>query len=36
MNEMSLVDDFNAEPMPTDMFEDIHDGSQSHPIINMR
>ena len=33
---MSSVDEYDAEPMSTDMLEDIHDGSQSHPSINMR
>ena len=27
-------DEYDAEPMPTDMLEDICDGSQSHPRIN--
>ena len=33
---MSSGDDFYAEPMYTDMLEDISDVSQSHPIINRR
>ena len=29
-------DKSDAEPMSTDMIEDIRDGSQPHPIINRR
>ena len=36
MDEMSLDDESDAEPMPTDMLENIIDGSQSHPSTNMR
>ena len=31
---MSSGDESNAEPMYTDMLEDISGGSQYHPIIN--
>ena len=31
---MSSSDESDAEPMSTDMLEDICDGSQSHPSIN--
>ena len=33
---MSSIDKFDAEPMSTDMLEDIRDHSQSHPSINRR
>ena len=33
---MSSVNEFDAEPMSTDMLEDICGSSQYHPIINMR
>ena len=33
---MSSVNESDAEPMSTDMLEDIFDGSQSYPIINSR
>ena len=36
MDEMSSVNEPDAEPMRTDMLEDIRDGSQYHPIINRR
>ena len=29
-------DDSDDEPMSTEMLEDIHDGSQSHPNVNRR
>ena len=31
---MSLGDEYDAEPMSTNMLEDICDRSQSHPIID--
>ena len=36
MNTMSSGDEFDAEPISTDILEDICDGSQSHPSINRR
>ena len=33
---MSSGNESDAEPMSTEMLEDIHDGSQSHPRVNMR
>ena len=33
---MSLSDESDAEPITTDMLEDIREGSQSHLIINRR
>ena len=36
MDEMSSVDECDAEPTPTDVLEDICDGSLFHPIINRR
>ena len=36
MDTMSSGDYFNAEPMSTDMLEDICDSIQYHPNINMR
>ena len=36
MDEMSSGDKSDAEPMPTDVLEDILDGSQYHLIINRR
>ena len=36
MDEMSLGDKSNAEPMSTDMLKDIHDRSQYLPKINSR
>ena len=33
---MQSGDESDDEPMPTDMSEDIRDGSQSHPSMNMR
>ena len=33
---MSSGDESNAEPMSTDMLEDIRDIRQSHPSINRR
>ena len=33
---MSSGDEFDAEPIPTDMLEDIDDGIKSHPSINRR
>ena len=33
---MSSGDEYDAEPMYTDILEDICDGSQSHPILNRR
>ena len=34
MNAMSSDDESYDEPMSKEMLEDIHDGSQSHPIVN--
>ena len=34
MDVMSSSDDSDAEPMSTDMLEDIHDGIQSHLGVN--
>ena len=34
MNAMSSGNDYDAEPMFTEMLEDIQDGSQSHPGLN--
>ena len=36
MYSMSSGNESNAEPMSTDMLENIHDSSQSHSIINRR
>ena len=36
MDAMSSGYESDAEPMSTDMLEDIPDGSQYHPIINRR
>ena len=36
MDVMSSVNESDAEPMSTDMLEDIRDGSQSHPSLNRR
>ena len=36
MDALISGDDYDAEPMSTDMLEDIRDGSQSHPGINRR
>ena len=36
MYTMSSGDESDDEPMSTDMFEDIRDGSKSHLIINRR
>ena len=36
MDEMSSDKKYDAEPMPTDMLEDIRDGSQSHMSTNRR
>ena len=36
MDVMSSGDEYDNEPMSTDMLEDISDGSQSHLIINSR
>ena len=36
MDMMSSCDDYDAEPMTTDMLEDICDGSKYHLIINRR
>ena len=36
MDAMSSGNDPDSEPMSTEMLEDIHDGSQSHPSINRR
>ena len=36
MDVISSGDESDAEPMFTDMLEDIHDCSQSHPNINRR
>ena len=33
---MSPGDEYDAEPMYTDMLEDICDGIQYHPVINKR
>ena len=35
MDEMTFGDELDAECMYTDMLEDISDGSQYHPTINM-
>ena len=34
MGVMSSSDDYDAEPMSTDMLEDIHDSIQSHLGVN--
>ena len=34
--EISSVDEYDSEPMSTDMLEDFSDGSKSHPSINRR
>ena len=34
VDEMSLDNDSDVEPMSTDMLENIRDGSQSRPIMN--
>ena len=34
MDEMSSVDESDDEPMSTEMLEDIHGCSQSHPSVN--
>ena len=36
MDEISSDNESDAEPMYTEMLEDIHHGSQSHPSVNMR
>ena len=36
MDVMSSGDKYDAEPMPTDMSEDICDGSKSHMSIDRR
>ena len=36
MDAMPSGNAFDAEPMSTDMLEDIHYGIQSHPSINRR
>ena len=36
MDTMSSGDEYDVEPMSTEMLEDIRDDSQSHPSINMR
>ena len=36
MDEMSLGDEYNAEPMSTDTLEEISDISKSHLSINRR
>ena len=36
MDAISSGDESDAEPMSTNMFEDIHDGSQYHPSIKRR
>ena len=36
MDELSLGEESDAEPMHIDMLVDIRDGSQSCPIINRR
>ena len=36
MDAISSGNEYDAEPMSTDMLEDIPDGSQSHPRINGR
>ena len=33
MDAMDSGDESDDEPIPTDMLEDICDGSQSHPFI---
>ena len=35
-NALSYGDESDDEAMSTDMLEDIRDGSQSHPNVNMR
>ena len=36
MDAISSGDESDAEPISTDMLEDIRDGSKSHPRINRR
>ena len=36
MDALSPGGEFDTEPMPTDMLEDISDGSQSHPCTSRR
>ena len=36
MDAISSGNESDAEPISTDMLEDIRDGSQSHPRINGR
>ena len=36
MDEMDSGDKYNDEPMPTEMLEDISDGSKYRPSVNMR
>ena len=36
MDAMNSGDESDDEPMPTDMLEDICDGSQSHTNVNSR
>ena len=36
IDAMSLGDESDAEPMSTQMLEDIRDGNQSHPRVNRR
>ena len=36
MDEISSGNESDAEPMSTEMLEDILDGSQSHPSVNRR
>ena len=36
MGAIPSGDDSDAEPMSTEMLEDICDGSQYHPVVNRR
>ena len=36
MDEISLGDEYNDEPMSTDILEEICEGNQSYPRINSR
>ena len=36
MDEMDSGDESDDEPMSTEMLEDIPDGSQNHPSVNIR
>ena len=35
MDALDSGDESDDEPMYTDMLEDIHEGSKSHPDVNM-